>query len=701
MLRRSLIFGLIPLALACGEKEPGEDSGDLIIDEDGDGVAAEDDCDDDDANVFPGNAEICDGLDNNCNDTVDEGVLDTFYADRDSDGFGDLYTTEEACEVGEGYVVNGDDCDDQDPDNFPGNTEVCDGGDNDCDGDEDEDDAADAQTWYVDSDEDGYGDSSSSTKACEEPSGHVDNADDCDDDDDQVNPDAAEICDGLDNDCDGSSSEDGMASAWDGSVYTDITSSVSGSSSSPAAYDVEGDIVFCDGTFYTNLDVTEDASISSLNGDATGVILDGAGQDSVVRVGLDGLTVTLSDLTVTNGSGSVTSELGLGGGGIACGAQEDPIDLTLAGMVVDGNSVEEGYGGGIFALLCDLSVTDSFLTDNSAPYGAGGFIYESELSIDGTEISGNSAVTAGGLYAIAGNVTMSDTDVWGNLSSLGYVGGLYFEGQETVDFDDVRVEDNEADAAGGVAVFAETFTWDGSGDGTSTCTGNIDDGEYAGCLWDGPTTITNVDFGTSANGDDNSPYDVGTFRSDYWVDDAASFSCDGDGQCGTSTTTIVGTTPHNEDDVGPYVLANVFLASTDGTLESFAPYTQVPTTSCYIQHFVMTASSATSATWDVVWADTYTSATTSRDYVSAHPGLPVEAGTYYALAWRTECSSGTESVYYTWESGTTGSTITDLGTTASYVYKSGVAEALTVGDSVSGFSNSSGEWWMEVEGTDL
>lgn len=54
MLRRSLIFGLIPLALACGEKEPGEDSGDLIIDEDGDGVAAEDDCDDDDANVFPG-----------------------------------------------------------------------------------------------------------------------------------------------------------------------------------------------------------------------------------------------------------------------------------------------------------------------------------------------------------------------------------------------------------------------------------------------------------------------------------------------------------------------------------------------------------------------------------------------------------------------------------------------------------------------
>ncbi|MEE2751097.1 MAG: putative metal-binding motif-containing protein, partial [Myxococcota bacterium] len=56
---------------------------------DGDGYA--DDCDDNNPDVFPGNAETCDGLDNDCNGQIDDNAIDgrLFYADADSDGFGD------------------------------------------------------------------------------------------------------------------------------------------------------------------------------------------------------------------------------------------------------------------------------------------------------------------------------------------------------------------------------------------------------------------------------------------------------------------------------------------------------------------------------------------------------------------------------------------------------------------------------------
>jgi hypothetical protein len=80
--------------------------------------------------------------------------------------------------------------------------EVCDGVDNDCNGSVD-DDPVDEQEWYADADGDGYGDSEEMVMACDQPDGYVDNADDCDDDDEAINPDADEVCDGIDNNCDG------------------------------------------------------------------------------------------------------------------------------------------------------------------------------------------------------------------------------------------------------------------------------------------------------------------------------------------------------------------------------------------------------------------------------------------------------------------------------------------------------------------
>ena len=60
-----------------------------------------------------------------------------------------------------------------------------------------------ASTFYADADADGYGDPDAMILACAAPDGTVGNADDCDDRDDSVHPDAEELCDGEDQDCDG------------------------------------------------------------------------------------------------------------------------------------------------------------------------------------------------------------------------------------------------------------------------------------------------------------------------------------------------------------------------------------------------------------------------------------------------------------------------------------------------------------------
>lgn len=113
------------------------------------------DCDDTDPAIFEGNAEICDGIDNDCDDVVDD------LPDNDGDGYN-------TCT----------DCDDTNPDVNPGVAEVCSNGiDDNCDGNIDE---------SPDNDMDGF-------SVC---------AGDCDDTNDQVYPGAPELCDELDNDCD-------------------------------------------------------------------------------------------------------------------------------------------------------------------------------------------------------------------------------------------------------------------------------------------------------------------------------------------------------------------------------------------------------------------------------------------------------------------------------------------------------------------
>ncbi len=215
-----------------------------FADADGDRYAACEDCDDRNAGVHPGATELCDGLDNDCDGQVDPSSsvdATTWYADSDADGYGDANAAVDACTAPAGYLANSDDCDDAANAVNPGATELCDGLDNDCDGQVDPSSSVDATTWYADSDADGYGDATTALDACNAPAGYQANSDDCDDAANAVNPGATEVCDGIDNDCDGqvdpSSSVD--ASTWyadsDADGYGDPAASIR-ACTQPAGY---------------------------------------------------------------------------------------------------------------------------------------------------------------------------------------------------------------------------------------------------------------------------------------------------------------------------------------------------------------------------------------------------------------------------------------------------------------------------------
>ncbi len=155
--------------------------------------------------------EIPDGIDNDCDGLVDDSIATfTVYPDVDDDGFGNTAGELIAYSVMSGYTLVPGDCDDFNPFMNPAAAEICDGFDNDCDGlTDDSDPSITGQTLYfADVDGDTYGNIGSTLLTCSLPIGYVTAAGDCNDGNAAIHPGVLDICDGINNDCDGTTDED-------------------------------------------------------------------------------------------------------------------------------------------------------------------------------------------------------------------------------------------------------------------------------------------------------------------------------------------------------------------------------------------------------------------------------------------------------------------------------------------------------------
>ena len=241
----------------------GDDDDTAGTDADGDGYTDDVDCDDNNADVHPDADEGCDGIDTDCDgapaaDEVDDDADGYMICDGDcDDGNVDIYPgAAEACngidddcdgaagadEVdadADGFMICDGDCDDADGAVYPGAVEVCNTIDDNCDGTVDE---GSSVIFYAEADGDTYGDINSTLEDCAAPSGYVADSTDCDDADAAVNPAAVEVCNAIDDNCDGNIDEGVLLTFYadaDGDTYGDDATTVD-DCAAPSGYVVDG-----------------------------------------------------------------------------------------------------------------------------------------------------------------------------------------------------------------------------------------------------------------------------------------------------------------------------------------------------------------------------------------------------------------------------------------------------------------------------
>ena len=323
---------------------------DVCVDNDGDGFTAFDDCNDNNPGINPGAVELCDGIDNNCDGSVDEGCQTC--TDADGDGF--------FAQLGCNTLV---DCDDNEATINPSSPESCnDNIDNNCDGNVDE-------GCPIDIDQDGYGDDV-----------------DCDDNNPEVNPGMPELCNGIDDDCDDEVDEVeniyGEQGVCAGAAYKQCVDGEWSDWIYPETY--ESTEVSCDG----------------LDNDCDGEVDEGCSLTSISLTGTGSITIPsgVTEITVElwggggGGGGSSFLFVNSGGGGGGSGGystqsftvtsgQEYSYIIGIAGIGglngESGNSGDPGTKGGNSSFSgpsINLSAGGGFGGESSGGEGgAGGF----------------------------------------------------------------------------------------------------------------------------------------------------------------------------------------------------------------------------------------------------------------------------------------------------------------------------------------
>ena len=578
---------ILALALfACKDKDgdgaddtgggPTDDTGTAVYaDVDDDGFTSDVDCDDNNPAVNPAAGELCDGVDNDCDDAVDEGLTGAFYQDSDGDGYGDPSRIVEACELEPGLADNADDCDDTDDDVNPDAAELCNGFDDDCDEVVDEDDAVDAGVWYLDEDQDDFGDEEKTIVACDPPELYVADFGDCDDDNDAVFPGALELCNDLDDDCDVDVDEDAVdAPSWyrdrDGDLYGIDTETVV-QCDPPAGFapaggdcdDTEDEInpgasEWCDGIDNDCDAATSEDGVVTFEGvdgslsDVSSYFTDGTYSSPLgwvlsadgafhfcpgtyytyleLQADVDLIGVYGAEDTILS-AGDISSVIEVNSGGV---------DSTISGLTLrDGSGTGrffgnpgEHTGGGLYcAASADVAVVDSVITANAGGVGGGIYVEGCDLTIRDSEISDCSAEYGGAMAVGDGDINLNNVLVIDN--SADFSGGAaYVDGSggyaAGLNVSESLIEGNDAEYGGGVAVFEAAFA----------CTGAVgeeqgffdNEGRLGGAAFvDEPTTFrsTTCDWGEGTT--DNSPSDIFvlTTKREFDFGNDASFTCGG------------------------------------------------------------------------------------------------------------------------------------------------------------------------------
>ena len=292
---------------------------------------------------------IDDAIDCNIDDpSIEASSPTTFFQDADGDGFGSDVLTTIACTQPDGYVTDNTDCDDSNGDVHPDAIEICDELDNNCDNTIDSDATEGLTTVYQDADGDGFGNSIIEEEVCTIEAGWVEDSSDCDDANAEINPDATEICDGIDNDCDASIDVDDDSVEGAITVYADTDEDGFGDAN------VSSEACAVDDGWVENADDCDDSQ-EKINPEAEELLGDGVDQDC------DELELCYEDSDGDGfGSGDFILIQANAGGVFSCAADftssENSLDCDDANATIHPNAVE----------ICDSGVDndcDSLIDD--------------------------------------------------------------------------------------------------------------------------------------------------------------------------------------------------------------------------------------------------------------------------------------------------------------------------------------------------
>jgi hypothetical protein len=243
-------------------------------------------------------------------------------------------------------------------------------------------------------------------------------AQDCNDEDETVFPGAQELCDAVDNNCDGVMDEN-TATFEDATGVRDVSNLFIGTAALPAriSFPTAGKLQLCGAsTYFAAITVAKNLEIVGTGAETS--ILDGGGKVRVITTETQGTTTTIRDVRLANGTATT-------GGALYCA--DTTVDVR---DVVIANNSASGRGAGVALDRCTSNFNRVTISDNAGASGAGLSALSGTATLTNVTLTKNAATTVGGgLSSTTGAVVnLIDSIVLENSSGNGQGGGAFIDG---------------------------------------------------------------------------------------------------------------------------------------------------------------------------------------------------------------------------------------------------------------------------------